>query len=182
MHALLLLPTRSRLSVESLLPPWSSPDDLHAPMSSYPHQSIQPSEILVAPPQGQKNHIKCARKEREKAANLKGCKGEGHQTCLPGKPRGTKYNNSISINFSAKTSSTSPPRKRHCPQGGLWQYNPPRKGPGQCKGLLRWMETLRCWQRPPEPGMQNFVFFKGKRTAFALRPQRNTEQASQEEP
>lgn len=58
---------------------------LRHPLTTYMHQhpptptrAFSLLQSLWPLHRDKKNHMKCARKERAEAANLRGCKGEGH--------------------------------------------------------------------------------------------------------
>lgn len=123
MYAVFLLPSRSRSSAGTPLPSQTSSDNLHAPASSYPHQSIEPPAILVAPPQGQKkSHEMCQEREG------KGCKLERLQRRGAPEPvcQGSQGEPSTTLE-SILTLVQSPPvffinihpsQKRCCPHTG----------------------------------------------------------------
>lgn len=140
MHALLLLPMRSRFSTGPPLLPWSSPDNLHAPTSSYSHQSTRPPEILVAPSHemGQESEGKGCKRERwqRRGAPKPACQGRQGEPSTTSKSVSTSVQSPpvLAINFHSS-------QKRFCPQGGPWQNNSPRKAPGQREGPLQWVET-----------------------------------------
>lgn len=161
MHALFFLPTRPHFSTGPPLAPWSFPTTCAHKHPLNPHHRTQPCGPSTWT---KKSHRKCARKERPKAANLRGCKGT--RTCLPGKPRGTKYKIEICVNFTEKSSSTFqqyPSLKLCWPQGGPWQNNLTRKAQNNTWGAVlsgnpeTLVETFRDWGA--KLNFFNFFFF-----------------------
>lgn len=121
-------------------PPQSSPDDLHAPMSSYPTRAFSLLKSLWSLHRDKKSHKMCQEREgkgckierlQRQEAPEPACQGSQGESSTTSKPTLASVQ-SPPVRFI----NIHPPRKRCCLQGGPWQNNPPRKALGQHEGLL----------------------------------------------